>query len=361
LTNNSTNITNIIPKKQNNNRIETIKLILKSLIKQYSLEKIINYLIIKDDSNHELKSILDFLINEESKLKIINLLINLNENENNEPPELIENIGKRNMIENEDENIDSIRIEDDEKENDNTNTNSNTNTNTNSHINMEMSKNMNLNEIRNEQKNELIELNENEHENENSNHLIYNKINEENTSIIIESDDSISISITSQDEKLIKEHSLERHRNYIKERSNMRRRKLSPMSVNNNQFRAGHLSPPKNRGNNIHLNKFMEKKRKVRFYKKLKYYYSFENNRYYKYVIRNLHEGIANFECVDDKCGAKGVYNVDTKKFNLICTHNILYLDHVNIKHMNTMDRKYYERIKDRQLKGIEVYAKFRI
>ena len=63
--------------KKGNRRTETVKLILESLVNQNSIQEIINCIFSFNYKNIEIKKIVDFLIQEEGQLKIIELLLNL--------------------------------------------------------------------------------------------------------------------------------------------------------------------------------------------------------------------------------------------------------------------------------------------
>ena len=91
-------------KSQNAQKSETIKLILKNLSNQYSLKEVIDCVFSSPSKNKELKTIMEFLLKEEGKLKIIQYLLHIEDSANN----IEENTDFQDMDDSL-ENINSIR------------------------------------------------------------------------------------------------------------------------------------------------------------------------------------------------------------------------------------------------------------
>jgi hypothetical protein len=231
------------------------------------------------------------LISEEGKLKILKLLLNLDWNEN-------------------DENSynDSTLIE----------------------------KNENDNEKRKIEKNEIIELNEDE--NDLKNLKPYNK-EEDNITL---DDDSLTISIEN-DNNLIEENNNHTFGSDSKDKNNGKNgedKEIKYVYIDNSNL-------PTNINGNENNNIFLDKKRKDdnsienKNDKELKYYFNCENeNRnYFKYIVKEVENKIAILACDDEKCCARGIYNIDSKKFNLLSYHSMVYEDHSYASNMNKNDK----------------------
>ena len=89
---------------------------------------------------------------------------------------------------------------------------------------------------------------------------------------------------------------------------------------------------------------------------KLKYYINCENKNFYKYIVKEIEDNIAVLACFEEKCCARGIYNIDSKKFNSLSYHNLVYEDHAYTSNMEQIDKMYIKKMKMRKLKGMEIY-----
>ena len=339
---------------------EAVKLILDSLIKHYSLEKIINCIFSNNDNNEEIKRIIDYLIKTEGILKIIQILINSTENYEVDGKDTvdefdIDKFNKTTLLEkNNDNDTDNLIKIDDEKIG----------------VNNGMENyNIIIDDDEDDKNNIILDDNDDEDNNNNNNKINNDKNNKDNDNnkniehIVIDEESSITISITGYDDK-----DKDKNKNFI-DINDFNKDGLTKIDDSNNSnlsiiniddectYYQGHRTKEFNNckpltiiGKNIYMEDDDSNKR-------LKYYFSLENKRFYKYFYKYLENRNANFACFDDDCKARGIYNIDSKIFKLIYKHSILYNEHKYLQHMNKFDKKYFKKLKNEKLLGIEIFV----
>ena len=451
-------------KGQNSQKSETIKLILKNLSNQYSLKEVIDCVFSSQSKNKDLRTIMEFLLKEEGKLKIIQYLLHLGDSNNNNKNEenddiqdmddSLENINsirprlrkrkvptvysvsssdkseddnnnidnllnpifikskeKRNKILNDDDIKEINLVEKEEAIPINININSNGSDTTTLELNekkninkkddeeilildennnnilnenkpkkieeekiLEINYEMNnpetmkvkatsikdkiieipLNEndnIQNEKKEEKEEIKEIIKENKEKEEIkeIKENKNKKDFNICLSSDDENSTGIKIQDDS--KE----------KKSKNKNIKSLESIFIPNNISISLKAEPTKPKDITLsNITAFLSKKRGLNLEDNddniyLKYYYTIDNGKFYKYKIISEEIGIANLICDDYRCNGKGMYIIQDKMFNIVSRHNILNSEHTYVQNMSKIDKEYFDNMKNNKQFGIEV------
>ena len=456
-------------KGQNQQKSETIKLILRNLANQYSLKEVIDCVFSSPSKNKELRTIIEFLLKEEGKLKIIQYLLHLGDSINNNKqednddiPDLDDSSENNNSIrprlrkrkvptvyslsnsdksEDDNNNLDNllnpILIKTKEKHNKIINdddikeinliekeenipipipiTNININSNGSDTTTLELNEKKNINKKDDE---EILILDENN--NNILNEIKPKKIEEEKILEInyeLNNPETMKVKATSikdkiieiplnendnaqkekkEEKKEIKENKEMKENKEIKENNNKNKKEkdfnicllsddensigiqieddtkekktknkniksLESIFIPNNVSISLKAEPTKPKDITLsNITAFLSKKRGLNLEDNddniyLKYYYTIDNGKFYKYKIISEEIGIANLICDDYRCNGKGMYIIQDKMFNIVTRHNILNAEHTYVQNMSKIDKEYFDNMKNNKQFGIEV------
>ena len=183
-------------------------------------------------------------------------------------------------------------------------------------------KSINIEEEKNEEKEMKIEDKKENEEIENI----------KNDDVYISSDEDSSIQIQ---EELIEQN--DKMNGDTNTKNNEIEGKLKKISMNNNK-------------------ELLSKKREIKKENLvIKYLYSVDNDKLYKYRIIDEKNEVATIICDDNKCKGKAIYSLQQKAFNILNRHNILNSEHNYIQTMSKFDNVYFEKLKNTNEKFIEV------
>ena len=387
-------------KKEFFTKSKIIKLFLKKLTNQYNLKEVINCVFSSKLENNYLKKLIDSFIEEEGLLNIIHYLLHLEEPEEGiqeieekEVEKLINlfyikyNINldiidlnevfekdknkfatiKENKIQNENEkgnnHIEEVIFIEEKKEDTfdnniqikqkNKNERDITNILKNDKYNdnkIDISKIENIGDT-------IIEIEEKENKKEEKKFAIKfdehhkNKINYEN----LYNKEKNRFNISEEENEI---HKMENKNNKKEENINSKKNPINLYISNNEQppIKIQEiLSEKKSLNTELLLKKRKLDKDLDNDSSLLKFYYSVDNEKFYKYRIIREEKGIANIICDDKRCKGKGTYIFNDKSLDIVSKHNILNSDHSYVQKMSKIDKEYFENMKRNKKCGLEV------
>ena len=381
---------------KNNYTQEIVNLMIKSLIKEYSLYKVINSIIFSTsfDNNSDLESFeafteIDAIIYqiylEVGKKPLFNALLALNVND-------MTNLSKEKKISmgstSEDENGNDIINEEDK---DNKINKENNIININDDINEENM--ISINNNKNEENQEVIDIKDNlinkeddinsENNNNDINNINNNSIEQEDKAIdLSESDDNSSDSVLlfvdlnniptediNKTKDIINIDNDKSDNNIIIDNNDNINKTISePIIINNIQKKSPKKLIAENINNNdksMIINKELEKIRRIHMVnnqrnfkvKDISYHCSIIEGIYFKYkILSKINQNLVKFVCINPKCHSWGIYDTNDKTFTLQEGHwadNTIICYH---KSMTKQDKKNYLYMLYHDLDELQMY-----
>ena len=312
----------------NGSDITTLELNEKKQINDNNKQEEEEILILDDNNNNILNEIKPKKIEEEKILEI-------NFNEINNPETIIKSTSIKDKI---------IEIPLNENDNDN----DNIITTEKKEINENKKEENNNNKHKEEKIKDLLIENKNIEEKEEIKEIKENK-DKKDLNICLSSSDENSIGIQIQEE----------NKDKTKKEKNIKN--LESIFIPNNGSLSLKVEPTKPKNITLsNITDFLSKKRNFNLDDNedniyLKYYYTIDNGKFYKYKIISEEIGIANLICDDYRCNGKGMYIIQDKMFNIVSRHNILNAEHSYVQNMSKIDKEYFDNMKNNKKFGIEV------